>query len=82
MRILLSLAMLMATATAAIAGECPLLQAQIDKEYGKRFDKTAAAVKSMAAEAMALHRSGKHAESVQKYDEAAKAGGMTLMHKK
>ena len=76
MRILLSLAMLMATATAAIAGECPLLQAQIDKEYGKRFDKTAADVKSMAAEAMALHLSGKHAESVEALTKAEKILGI------
>lgn len=81
-RIVMSLVMIAAAATAAGAGECPALQAQIDKEYGKRFDKTAASVKSIAAEAMALHRAGKHADSVAKYDEAAKAGGMQLMHKK
>ncbi|MGH7388537.1 MAG: hypothetical protein ACREM3_03660 [Candidatus Rokuibacteriota bacterium] len=80
--IVLGLGLVVALAGAASAGECPLLQAQIDKEYGRRFDKTAASVKSMAAQAMGLHRSGKHAESVKMYDEAAKAGGMKLMHKK
>ena len=80
--ILLSLALLGVLASAAGASECPMLQAQIDKEYGKRFDKTATGVRSMAAQAWALHRAGKHAESEKMYDEAAKAGGMKLMHKK
>ena len=81
-RILLSVVLLGAVAGSASAGECPMLQAQIDKEFGKRFDKTAAAARSAAAQGMALHRAGKHAESVQKYEEAAKAGGMTLERKK
>jgi hypothetical protein len=33
-------------------------------------------------EAQALHQQGKHAESVAKYDEAAKIIGVTLDHKK
>jgi hypothetical protein len=33
-------------------------------------------------QAAALHKSGKHAESVAKYDEAAKAAGLKLEHKK
>ena len=33
-------------------------------------------------QASALHTSGKHAESVAKYDEAAKAVGVKLEHKK
>jgi hypothetical protein len=33
-------------------------------------------------EANALHQQGKHAESVAKYDEAAKTIGVTLEHKK
>lgn len=81
-RMLLSALLLGAVAGTASAGECPMLQAQIDKEFGKRFDKTAAEVKSLAGEGMALHRAGKHAESVKKYDDAAKAGGLTLEHKK
>lgn len=79
--IVLGVSLLMVSAAAAGAGECPALQAQIDKEFGKRFDKSAAAAKALAAEGMALHRAGKHAESVAKYDEAAKAGGIMLKHK-
>jgi hypothetical protein len=81
-RILLGVILVGAVASAASAGECPMLQAQVDKEFGKRFDNTAAAVKSTAAEGMALHQAGKHAESVMKYEEAAKAGGITLQRKK
>ena len=80
--IVLAASLLAFSAAAAGAHECPALQAQIDKEFGKRFDRTAAGARSAAAEAMALHRAGKHAESVKKYDDAAKAGGLELMHKK
>jgi hypothetical protein len=80
--ILFGLSLLAISAAAAGAHECPALQTQIDKEFGRRFDRSASGARSVAAEAMALHRAGKHAESVQKYDDAAKAGGMQLMHKK
>jgi hypothetical protein len=62
----------------ASAFQCPKLQAQIDKEFGRRFDRTASSTRNMAAQAAALHKTGKHAESVQKYQEAAKAGGLQL----
>jgi hypothetical protein len=79
--ILLGAAFLFVSATAAGAGECPALQAQIDTQFGKRFDRQAGEVKAKAAEAMALHRAGKHDESVKAYDEAAKAGSIQLTHK-
>ncbi len=41
----------------------------------------AANAKQLAAQAWALHQAGKHQESVAKYDEAAKAAGITLKHK-
>jgi len=50
------------------------LQAQIDAAVGTRYDSNAARAKALAAEAWALHQAGKHAESVAKYDEAAKSG--------
>lgn len=62
----------------ASASQCPKLGAQIDKELGKRFDKTASGARTMAAQASALHRAGKHAESEKMYQEAAKAGGVKL----
>jgi len=64
------------------AFQCPQLQAQIDKEFGKRFDRTATTARSTAAEAAALHRAGKHAESVKMYEDAAKAGGLKLSEAK
>jgi hypothetical protein len=66
----------------AFANECPSLQAQIDTELGNRADEQAAAAKALAQEAWALHEAGKHAESVAKYNEAAKAGGIELKHMK
>ena len=66
----------------AAAFQCPKLQMQIDKELGKRFDRTATGARSMAAQAAALHKSGKHAESVAMYKEAAKAGGVQLTEMK
>jgi len=65
----------------ALANQCPMLQAQIDKAIGTRFDPGAANARSLAAQANALHASGKHAESEAKYDEAAKAAGITLEKK-
>ena len=78
---LLGIAMIVAMPVTAMAGQCPLLQAQIDKEFGKRFDRTASTTKQLAAQANALHKSGKHAESVKKYEEAAKAGNVKLQMK-
>jgi hypothetical protein len=78
---LIAVAALALSATAAGAAQCPALQAQLDTELGRRFDGTAARARAVAAEAMALHRAGKHAESVAKYDEAAKAAGVMLKKK-
>ena len=76
-----ALAVIAVTAGPALANECPLLQAQIDAAVGTRYEPSAANAKTLAAEALALHQAGKHAESVAKYDEAAKAAGITLQHK-
>lgn len=65
----------------ALANQCPTLQAQIDRAIGTRYDPSAANARSLAAQAMALHNAGKHEESVAKYDEAAKAAGITLQKK-
>ena len=75
------LALIAATASPALANECPTLQAQIDAAIGTRYDPSAASARQLASEAWALHQAGKHAESVAKYDEAAKAAGITLKHK-
>ena len=79
--IVLGAALLAMSAVPASAFQCPTLQAQIDKAFGKRFDRQAAGARQMATQAAALHKAGKHAESVAKYEEAAKAMGITLTHK-
>ena len=80
-RLVTVLALIASTASPALANECPLLQAQIDRAIGNRYDPSAANAKQLAAQALALHQAGKHEESVAKYDEAAKAAGITLQHK-
>ena len=76
-----ALVLVVAAAAPALASQCPMLQAQIDKAIGTRFDPGAANARSLAAQANALHAAGKHAESEAKYDEAAKAAGITLEKK-
>jgi len=68
-------------AGSALANQCPTLQAQIDRAIGTRYDPSAASARQLANQAWALHQSGKHAESEAKYDEAAKAAGITLQKK-
>lgn len=70
-----------AAAGPALAGECPALQAQIDKAVGQRYDSGAGNAKILAKDAMSLHQAGKHEESVKKYEEAAKAANVTLQKK-
>ncbi|HKC96749.1 MAG TPA: hypothetical protein VKG20_01890 [Methylomirabilota bacterium] len=76
-----ALVLVASAAAPALAGQCPTLQAQIDKAIGTRYDPSAANAKQLAAEAWTLHQTGKHAESEAKYDEAAKAAGITLQKK-
>ncbi len=62
------------------AGQCPLLIKQLKDakvaDAGKK-----AQVDKLTAEAQKLHDEGKHAESVQKAEEAAKVAGITLKKK-
>ena len=76
-----ALVLVLSAAVPALASQCPMLQAQIDKAIGTRYDPSAANAKQLAAQAWALHQSGKHAESEAKYDEAAKAAGIELQKK-
>lgn len=78
----MALVLVASAAGPALASECPLLQAQIDKAVGNRADAAAANTKVLAGQALKLHQEGKHADSVKKYDEAAKAAGIALQHKK
>lgn len=79
---LLGIALVLALPLTALAGQCPALQAQVDKQLGGRFDAQASGARHMAAQANDLHKAGKHAESVKKYEEAAKAGNIKLEMKK
>lgn len=69
-------------AAAALAGECPMLQAQMERQVNNRLDSAAYQARENMKQASALHQSGKHAESVAKYEEAAKVVGVKLDRKK
>ena len=78
---LLTIAVLGFAVSPVLANECPLLHAQVMAAAGNRLDAAAYQAKMLAAEGDALHKAGKHAESVAKYEEAAKGIGLTLAHK-
>lgn len=72
----------------AVAGQCPALIAQIMAAAGNRFDGSAASARALSAQAKMLHdeavsmkQAAKHAQSVAKAQEAAKAIGLTLKMK-
>ena len=70
-KILMALVLVLATAGAAFAKECPLLAKQIEDATAGKMDDASKKAASLAAEAKALHAAGKHAESVQKAKDAA-----------
>ena len=80
-KILIALVLVLATAGAAFANQCPLLLKQIADATAGKTDDASKKANALAAEAKALHDSGKHAESVAKADEAAKAINLTLKKK-
>jgi hypothetical protein len=80
-KILIALVLVLATAGAAFANQCPLLIKQIQDATAGKTDDASKKANALAAEAKALHESGKHAESIAKADEAAKAINLTLKKK-
>jgi hypothetical protein len=82
--ILLGLALLVLFAVPVIAEtaseQCEIASMQIDRAFGKRFDRQAAQVRSMATQARSLQKQGKHAEALKVYEAAAKAGNIQLTH--
>jgi hypothetical protein len=67
----------------AEAGQCPLLIKQLKEGVAKVSDaKKKADVEKLIAQAQKLHEEGKHADSVKKCEEAAKAAGIKLEMKK
>ena len=65
----------------ALAGECPMLQAQMERQTSNRLDSAAHNARETMKQANTLHSQGKHAESVAKYDEAAKSLGVKRQKK-
>jgi hypothetical protein len=80
-KILIALALVLSTAAAAFANQCPLLVKQIEDATAGKMDDASKKAATMAAEAKALHAAGKHAESVQKAKDAAAAIKMELKMK-
>jgi hypothetical protein len=80
-KILMALALVVATAGAAFANQCPLLIKQIEDATAGKTDDASKKAQALANEAKALHAAGKHAESIAKADEAAAAIGLTLKKK-
>lgn len=80
-KILMVLALVLATAGAAFAGQCPLLLKQISDATAGKTDDASKKATALAAEAKTLHESGKHADSIAKAKEAAAAIKLDLKMK-
>ena len=80
-KILMALVLVLATAGAAFANQCPLLIKQISDATAGKTDDASKKANALAAEAKALHDSGKHAESIAKAKEAAAAIKLELKMK-
>jgi len=65
----------------ALANQCPLLVKQVQDATAGKTDDASKKAMALANEAKALHDAGKHADSVAKADEAAKAINLTLKKK-
>jgi len=70
-RILMALVLVLATAGAAFANQCPLLIKQIEDATAGKTDDASKKAAAMAATAKQQHAAGKHAESVQTAKDAA-----------
>ena len=80
-KMLMALALVVATAGAAFANQCPLLVKQIEDATAGKTDDASKKAQALAAEAKALHAAGKHAESIEKSKEAAAAINLQLKMK-
>jgi hypothetical protein len=79
--LMMALAIVVLAAAPALANQCPLLVKQVQDATAGKTDEASKKANALAAEAKALHDSGKHAESVAKADEAAKAINLMLKKK-
>jgi len=80
-RIALALALVSIAAGPALAFQCPLLLKQIQDATAGKSDAASKRALELAAEGDKLHKEGKHAESVAKMEEAARAINLTLKKK-
>jgi hypothetical protein len=80
-RLLMAAAVLALLVGPASAFQCPLLIKQITDATAGKTDDASKKAQTLAAEAKALHDQGKHAESVAKAEEAAKAINLALKKK-
>jgi hypothetical protein len=79
--LLMALAIVAIATVPALANQCPLLVKQVQDATAGKTDPASKKAMALANEAKALHDSGKHAESVVKADEAAKAINLNLKKK-
>jgi hypothetical protein len=79
--LMMAIAIVALAASPALANQCPLLVKQVQDATAGKTDDASKKALAMANEAKALHDAGKHAESVAKADEAAKAINLTLKKK-
>ena len=79
--LMMALAIVALAAAPALASQCPLLIKQVQDATAGKTDDASKKAMALAAEAKALHDAGKHADSVAKADEAAKASNLSLKKK-
>lgn len=79
--LLIAIAVITLAASPALAFQCPLLIKQVQDATAGKTDEASKKAMALAAEAKALHDAGKHADSVAKADEAAKAINLSLKKK-
>jgi hypothetical protein len=71
-----ALALVLAVAGPLSAFQCPTLIQKVNGEACNRFDDASNTARQLAAQAEALHKAGKHEESVAKAKEAMKLLGI------
>lgn len=76
--LLLGMALVVASAATAVAAECPAVHAEVQKMYGKRFDKQASTIRQADTQAMMLEKAGKKQEAMMLCEKIAKDGGLML----
>ena len=79
--LLIAITMVTVAVTPALAFQCPLLIKQVQDATAGKSDAASTKANGLAAEAKKLHDAGKHAESIAKAEEAAKAINLTLKKK-